>query len=81
MGCIQPESEYLYIACPLEKFGEVQRVLEKLEVPIDTASLQYTPHTYLNLEKGAMEKVMKLIEALEDLEDVQKVSHNMAFNE
>lgn len=78
---IEPEEAYFYITCPLEAFGEVQKVLEALQLPIDEAAVQYTPHTHITLEEDATAKVMKLIEVLEDNDDVQRVFHNMAVNE
>lgn len=76
---IEPEEGYYYITCPLETFGEVQRALEVLQVPIDEAAVQYTPHTHVALEEDPAAKVMKLVEVLEDNDDVQRVFHNMAI--
>lgn len=78
---IEPEEEDFYITCPLETFGTAQKALEALQVPIEEAALQYTPHTQVTLEQEAMTKVMKLIEVLEDNDDVQRVFHNMAMDE
>ena len=78
---IELEEAYLYITCPLEAFGEVQKVLESSEVSIDEAAVQYTPHTHVTLEKDDVTKVMKLIDVLEDNDDVQKVFHNMAVED
>ncbi|MEL6607182.1 MAG: YebC/PmpR family DNA-binding transcriptional regulator [Bacteroidota bacterium] len=78
---IEPEEGYFYITCPLETFGEVQKTLEALSMPIDEAAVQYTPHTHVTLEKDDVAKVMKLIDALEDNDDVQKVFHNMVVGD
>lgn len=78
---IEPEEAYFYITCPLDTFGEVQKALEALQVSIDEAAVQYTPHTHIALEKDPAAKVMKLIDVLEDNDDVQRVFHNMAVNE
>ena len=75
---IEPEDEYLYVACPLEAFGQVQKALEVLQLPIEEAALRYIPHAAVTLADDAATKVMKLIEALEDLDDVQNVFYNMA---
>ena len=76
---IEPEAGYFYITCPLEAFGQVQKALETLQLPIDEAALQYIPQTAVSLADDAAATVMKLIEALEDHEDVQRVFHNIAI--
>ena len=78
---IEPEAGYFYITCPLEAFGHVQKALETLQLAIDDAALHYTPNTSVTLDDNATAKVMKLIEALEDHDDVQRVFHNMAVGD
>ena len=39
------------------------------------------PDSYINLEKDKLEKFMKMIDALEDLDDVQQVYHNVNIDE
>lgn len=74
---ITPEDDCLYITCPLEAFGSVQKALEELQLVPESATLQYIPHTPVSLQgEEAISKVMKLIEALEENEDVQTVYHN-----
>ncbi len=75
---IKSEIEFLHITCPLEAFGQVQKVLETLLLPIEEATLQYIPRTSVVLANDAASRVIKLIEALEDDDDVQRVSHNMS---
>jgi YebC/PmpR family DNA-binding regulatory protein len=75
---IEPEEDCLYITCPLEHFGSVQKMLEELQVPPSSATLQYIPNTSVALDEDASNKVMKLIETLEDNDDVQRVYYNMA---
>lgn len=74
---IEPETDFYYISCPLEAFGGVQKALEDITVAIDDAFLQYAPHNYVTLDEDSTEQVMKLIDILEDNDDVQKVFHNM----
>jgi transcriptional/translational regulatory protein YebC/TACO1 len=44
------------------------------------AALQYVPNTSVILNRDAAAKVTKLIEALEDHDDVQRVFHNMTVS-
>ena len=78
---IEPEADYFYITCPLEAFGQVQHSLDKLAIAIDNATLQYVPSTSIALSKQAEVEVMRLIDALEDNDDVQRVFLNMAVND
>ncbi|MEM9417167.1 MAG: YebC/PmpR family DNA-binding transcriptional regulator [Bacteroidota bacterium] len=78
---IEPEAGYFYITCPLEAFGQVQKALEMLQLPIDEAALQYIPQTSVALAEDAAAQVMKLVEALEGNDDVQRVFHNLAVND
>ncbi len=77
---IEPEVEYFYITCPLETFGQVQQGLEAMQIAIDDAALQYVPNTSVILNGDAVAKVTKLLDALEDHDDVQRVFHNMTVS-
>ncbi|MHA7877836.1 MAG: YebC/PmpR family DNA-binding transcriptional regulator [Bacteroidota bacterium] len=77
---IKTEAGYLYITCPLEAFGHVQQGLEAMQTDIDNAELQYIPNTSVSLHEDAASQVFKLIEALEDHDDVQSVFHNMTIS-
>ena len=39
------------------------------------------PDSYINLENDKLEKFIKMIDALEDLDDVQQVYHNVNIDE
>ncbi len=64
-----------------EDFGKMQKKLEDLEIEVENAELQRIPHDYTQLEIEDAKKVMKLIEALEDVDDSQAVYHNMEMSE
>ncbi|MFM2428768.1 MAG: hypothetical protein RL012_652 [Bacteroidota bacterium] len=74
---IEPEAGYFRITCSLETFGRVQQGLEAMQIAIDDATLQHIPNTSVTLNGDAAAKVTKLIDALEDHDDVQRVFHNM----
>jgi YebC/PmpR family DNA-binding regulatory protein len=78
---IESAADCLRIICPLETFGQVQQKLETLEIAIESAALQYIPNTSVALNKHAVAEVIRLIDALEDHEDVQRVFQNMAVKE
>lgn len=59
-------------------FLSVKEGLEKLEyTDYILSEVTYIPDNYVSLDEEATEKATALIEALEDLEDVQAVYHNL----
>ena len=61
-----------------EKFLNVKDELDKLGYDKYLMSeVTFVPDNYISLDEEASEKVMTLIEALEDLDDVQNVYHNV----
>lgn len=75
------EEGYLHVTCEMSDFGNVQKKLEELEVEAENAELQRIPNTTVTLDDEAFSKVMKLIDALEDNDDVQKVFHNLEITD
>eukprot|EP01132_Coremiostelium_polycephalum_P000228 gene228-305_t len=73
-----PEEGCYYIESSLEDFGNIQKALDHLKIEPTAASLQYIPQHHVALAPEALEQAMKLIDALEDNDDVQKVYHNIA---
>ncbi|MFC2187761.1 YebC/PmpR family DNA-binding transcriptional regulator [Fulvivirgaceae bacterium LMO-SS25] len=78
---IEEDENVLHITCPMEAFGDLNKTIESLELEIESAQLERIPNSYLVLEDEALEDVMKLIDALEDDDDVQKVYHNIEFTD
>ena len=73
--------DYIHITCAMEDFGSLQKKLEDMEIETETAELQRIPKTHVQLDDDAFQKVMKLVDVLEDNDDVQKVYHNMAISD
>lgn len=74
---VEFEDDYIHITCAMEDFGQLQRKLEDMDIATETAELQRIPNSYVQLSDEDFQKVMKLIEVLEDNDDVQKVYHNI----
>lgn len=55
----------------------VRRALEAQQLPIETAEVTYVPKTYVQLDPKQVEQVLRLIDRLEDLDDVQRVHTNL----
>lgn len=78
---IEFEEGYVHITGSMEDFGSLQNKLDTMHLEPETAELQRIPTTMVELDNEAVVKVMKLIEALEDDDDVAKVYHNMEITE
>jgi len=78
---VEVQEGYVHITSAMEDFGNLQKKLDELNIVVESAELQRIPNTYTELENDEFTKVWKLIEALEDDDDVQKVYHNMEVKE
>ena len=74
---VEFEEGFISVTCAMEDFGNMQSKLDELDLEAENAELERIPNTFVSLDDAAFEKVMKLIEALEDNDDVQKVYHNI----
>ena len=72
------ENEEITIYTEPEKFLSVKDELDKLGYDKYLVSeVTFVPDNYITLDEDSQEKVMMLVEALEDLDDVQNVYHNL----
>jgi YebC/PmpR family DNA-binding regulatory protein len=67
----------LVVRCGFTDFGHMQKALEDKGIVPITAELEWIPTTTVPVNDVQAEDVSKLIEKLEQDEDVQKVFHNM----
>ncbi|MEM9857702.1 MAG: YebC/PmpR family DNA-binding transcriptional regulator [Bacteroidota bacterium] len=72
---------YAELTTAMEDFGNMQKKLEALNLEAESAELQRIPTTTLSLNDEDFADVMKLIDAFEDDDDVQKVYHNLEATE
>ncbi|MCC6621950.1 MAG: YebC/PmpR family DNA-binding transcriptional regulator [Deltaproteobacteria bacterium] len=68
----------LVIRCPFNDFGRLQGAIEARGVAIVSAEAEYTPLTYAELGPTEVEDVLKLVDRLEQDDDVQKVFHTLS---
>src|SRR5205085_4427641 len=68
----------LVIRVGFTDFGNMQKALEEKNITPISAELEWIPSTTVPVNDTQAEDVSKLIEKLEQDEDVQKVFHNMA---
>ena len=67
----------LVLRCAFTDFGNLQKALEEKNITPISAELEWIPTTTVPLSDAQAEDVSKLIERLEQDEDVNKVFHNM----
>ena len=75
------DDEIVTLYCPFESFGDMQKKLEDIKVEIDNAELKRIPNTTKELSLEEAQKVMNFIEALEDIDDVTAVYHNLEITD
>jgi len=69
--------EILVVRCAFADFGNMQKALEEKGITPISAELEWIPSTTVPVNDEQAADVSKLIEKLEQDDDVQKVFHNM----
>jgi len=72
------DDDFIYIYTMFEDFGQIQKALEEKNIEVISSEFQFVPNNTKELNPEQQAEVQKLIDALEDDEDVQSVYHNMA---
>jgi len=78
---ISLEDEFFTITTAMEDFGSMIKKLEQLKIEPESASLQRIPKTTVSLDEDATRKVLKLIDIIEEDEDVQNVFHTLDISD
>lgn len=75
------DEDGLLLYAPFECFGGVQKELEKRGFEILSSGFERIPQTTKALTHETQEEVLKLIERIEEDDDVQQVYHNLEVQE
>ena len=67
----------LVLRCAFNDFGKMQKAMEEKNITPISAEVEWIPTTTVPLNDSQAEEVSKLVERLEQDDDVQKVFHNM----
>jgi YebC/PmpR family DNA-binding regulatory protein len=67
----------LVIRCPFAEFGQLQKALEDRHITPISAESEFIPITPVELSEAHATEVLKLIDVLEQDDDVQRVFHNL----
>ena len=66
------------IRCGFSDFGHLQKALEDRKITPISAEHEYIPTSPMELPEGKANEVLRLVDAMEQDDDVQKVFHNLA---
>jgi YebC/PmpR family DNA-binding regulatory protein len=69
--------EVLVARCAFSDFGNMQKALEERGINPITAELEWIPVSTVELPEDQAQEVLKLVDRLEQDEDVQKVFYNL----
>lgn len=78
---IENEDGMITVTCAMEDFGSLQDKLAELNVEPKESGLQRIPITTAEVSVKKIGTVMKLIDKIEDDDDVQQVYHNIEFTD
>jgi len=78
---VVPGDDEIEIYAPAENYGMVVQALDRAGVKITESELRMEPNQKLELDREPTVQVMKVIEALEELDDVQAVYSNLEFSD
>ncbi len=78
---IEVADQWMTIYCDRRDFGNIQKLLARMGIEPKESGLQYIPDITKTLTPEQFKSVMKLIDMLENDDDVQKVYHNIELTE
>jgi len=76
-GTSEDGKPVLVIHCAFNEFGVMQSALEERDIKVVSSGSEFIPQTLTALPEDKATEVLKLIDKLEQDDDVQKVFHNL----
>ena len=73
---VKLSGETYEVTCPPDEFQKVSESLETAKIPTDIAEIQRVPSSTVDLNLDSSRRILKLVEELEDQDDVQSVTAN-----
>jgi YebC/PmpR family DNA-binding regulatory protein len=75
------EGDLLTITCAMEDFGSLNKKLNELGIEVQEAGLKRIPNDSKKLDVDSAKKLLRLVDTLEDDDDIQSVYHNLEMTE
>ncbi len=78
---LSSEDDLFFVTCEPASLYEVRDAIDKAGFPIREAALVYNPKNTIAVDPKNAQTLLKLLNMLEDNDDVQNVYHNAEFDE
>lgn len=78
---IEVEEENFILTCAFEDYGMLNGRLEEMGIEAESASLERIPGNTVSLDLEQARAVLKLIDIIEDDDDVQNIFHNLELTD
>ncbi|ADJ25534.1 protein of unknown function DUF28 [Dehalogenimonas lykanthroporepellens BL-DC-9] len=78
---VKADGDYLEVITAPEQLEAVRQAVEAKAIPIENSGLEMKPKTLVELDDDTAVQVLKLLTALEDLDDAQNVYSNADFSD
>jgi YebC/PmpR family DNA-binding regulatory protein len=78
---VEIEDGYLEITTAREDLQVVQEKLNELGLKVESAELTMIPKTLLSIDAEQQAAVLKLVDVIDELDDVQQVYHNVELSQ
>jgi YebC/PmpR family DNA-binding regulatory protein len=78
---VKNEGEVFDVVTTPVAFMKVKEALSAAKIPIEASEITYVPTSTVAIDADRAQKLLKLIDTLEDNDDVQSVSHNAELPE
>jgi len=76
---VEIENDEIFLFAPFNSFGSIQKALELKKIQIISSGFERIPKKTLSISPEKIDEVMKLIEEIEEDEDVQNVYSNIHY--
>jgi YebC/PmpR family DNA-binding regulatory protein len=80
LGCdaedVSSDHDFVQVLCKPADFERVRAALESAQFPLENAEISWQPQSTVALDADSGKRLLALIDAIEDHDDVQKVFHN-----
>jgi YebC/PmpR family DNA-binding regulatory protein len=78
---VNPQGDYVEIYTKPAELEIVRKALEKAGVAVESAELAKVPKTTISLDEHTSFQVLRMLDRLEEMDDVQNVSHNVELSD
>jgi len=75
---VEEEGELVFFYCDPSLLFEMRQKLEEKNIKVENSEIVYKPKSSVELDDALAQKVLLIVERLDELDDVQQVFHNLA---